>query len=117
VARLLSLLMMLTLVLTNSAATAAALCQHEDAEAHASARQSDDAHIAAEAIIEEAAAAAESKEGAVADAGGFQLGGYLLPSDLLLPTPASLASAHQRSADADKRPSRAVSPLLEPPLA
>ena len=109
--------MMLALVLTNSAATAAAVCQHNSAEAHASARQSSETGIAAEAIIEETAAAAASKDGALADAAGLQLGGYVLPSDPVLPTPASLASAHQRSPDSAKAPSRAVSPLLEPPLA
>lgn len=117
VARLLSLLMMLGLVLTDSAGTAAALCQHESAEAHATALQSTQADIAAEAVVEEAAAAAASKEGALADAGGLQLGGYVLPSDPALPTPASLAAVHGRAADAAKRASRAVSPLLEPPLA
>lgn len=109
--------MMLTLVLTNSAALAAAVCQHESAGAHASALESTQADIAAEAIAEEAAAAAAGKEGALADAGGLQLGGYVVPSDPFLPTPASPAIVHGRALDAAKRPSLAVSPLLEPPLA
>jgi hypothetical protein len=100
--------MMLTLVLTNSAATAAALCQHDSVDAHVSARQSSQADVAAGAIIEEAAAAAANKDGASADTGALQSSLYVLPSDPVVPAPALLALEHRRPADATQRAGRAA---------
>ncbi len=116
-ARLLTLLMMFALVLTNSAAQAAAVCQHRDAATHAAARDSGDAGVAVGAMIEEAAAAEAEQAGILADAASAQLSGFVLPSDVSLSAPIMGARLQACVCDVDGRPGLAVDPLLEPPLA
>jgi hypothetical protein len=116
VARLLSLLMMLALVMTSGAAVPMAMCQHVDAGAHALALQSSESEVASVALAEESAAAAASKS-ALADAAAVQLAGFLLPADIELPAPPSLSALSRPAVHPAKLASRAISPLLEPPLA
>jgi hypothetical protein len=116
-ARLLSLLMMLALVLTGGAAVPMAMCKHIDAEAHASALESSDAGIASAAVAEETAAVSASKKSALADAVSIQLAGYLLPAEIDVPPPSALSAVFGFTMDPAKLAGRAISPLLEPPLA
>ena len=115
-ARLLTLLMMITLVVANGSAAAGAICRHRDAQAHAIARQSHDAKIAATALTEEAAAALHAKKGALGGA-AVSLPAYIVPS--AAPTPAPNAAEPMRSARTEpvRLPDRAIPPLLEPPAA
>jgi hypothetical protein len=116
-ARLISLLMMLALVLTNGASVAAAVCQHADGRAHAAAIASADEEAAAEARGEEAAAKAAMRKGTLADAAAVQLAGFMLPPQVSLRAPErSEALAHTR-ADRRAPANRAIRPLLEPPSA
>lgn len=115
-ARLISLLIMLALALTNSSAVAAAMCQHVDAKAHAFALQSPNRDVAGAAINEEAAAAA-NKKGTLADAAAVQLAGFLLPSSPSIGAPRSIEPMSRAATHPARLASRTVSPLLEPPLA
>lgn len=115
--RLLSLLAMFALVLTNGTAIATAMCGHTDAQAHAAALQSTDARVASAAMTEDAASSTASKQATPADGAAVQLAGFLLPSNPVLPTPGSSGALDRRPADAAKLASRAISPLLQPPLA
>jgi hypothetical protein len=116
-ARLVSLLVMLALLLTSGAAVATQTCQHVDAHAHAAARQSADAFVAAAAIAEESAAAVAGEKAVVADAAAVQLAAFLMPLEPLLPGPRKSGPLPMRAADAAKLASIAVGPLLDPPLA
>ena len=115
VAKLVSLLMALALVMTNSVAIAAAKCRHLDNEAHISARQSADGGIAAEAIAEETAAIAASNKGALADAASVQLAGAVMPSVPTLPSPSTSAGPSEPEPPATKLSGITIMPLLEPP--
>lgn len=117
VKRMLTLLMMATLVLVNGTALAAAMCVHQDAAAHAAALHAEDAGEAASAHMEDAAGSAASKRGTLADAGSLMLPAFVLPplsSDLLAPVREALPSADR---DDIFRPGGNVAPLLEPPAA
>lgn len=117
VKRVLTLLMMATLVLVNGTALAAAMCVHQDAAAHASALHADDEGEAAVAHLEDAAGSAASKRGTLADAGSLMLPAFVLPpasNELRAPVRVELPSA---GADDVPRVSRTVAPLLEPPAA
>jgi hypothetical protein len=116
VPRLFALLLMLALVLTNGAAATSALCQHVDAGAHAVARASPVEEIAAEARGEEMAAA-KAQEGTLTDAAGLQLAGFTMPTALVLDAPIASDLISDRLRDDPARYGRAISPLLDPPLA
>ncbi|CAA9532742.1 MAG: hypothetical protein AVDCRST_MAG23-1180 [uncultured Sphingosinicella sp.] len=117
VAKLISLLIMLALAVTNSSAVAAAACQHVDAQAHAVALQSSDPDVAATAADEEAAAAEANNKSTLAKAGAVQLAGFLLPSAPAISAPRSVEALSRAPIRPEPLPSRTVSPLLEPPLA
>ncbi len=117
VARLLSLLMMLALALTNSSTVAAVLCQHADARAHAYALQSTDADTVAAALDEEAAVAAAGKKATLADAGTVHLAGFPMPVGPALTPPQRLDRADTPPDDPQRLATRSISPLLQPPLA
>ncbi|HTU13059.1 MAG TPA: hypothetical protein VMG08_19375 [Allosphingosinicella sp.] len=115
--RLLALLLICALSVSNAAGLAAATCRHDNADAHALALQSADAAIAAEAAKEDIAALATEKDGALADTAGASLSSFIVPAGdlaysiqtrdspgLFLATPASLSG-------------RSLRPLLDPPLA
>ena len=115
-ARLLTLLMMLTLVVANGSAAADAMCRHRDAREHAIARQSQDAKVAAVALSEEAAAAVGSKSGTLGGSASVSLPAYMLPSPALTPAPLAaepLPSPQRRAASLS---GRSIRPLLEPPV-
>lgn len=115
--RLLSLLLMFALVLTNGAAVASAMCQHVDAQAHARAKQSSYEAVAAVALSEEAAAVSTRMKVSLADAASVQLAGFIVPAEPFLPQPYSLEPARELAAEPLALPTLAVRPLLEPPLA
>lgn len=116
-ARLVSLLIMFALAVTNGPAIAMAMCQHEDARAHAAARHNPDAGVSAAARTEEAAAREAAKRGSLGDAATTLLAGYILPSDSPPLLPRSVEPTGGHSTHAPGLPSRSVPPLLEPPLA
>jgi hypothetical protein len=115
-ARLLTFLMILALVMTQGTAMAAALCRHQNAQEHVLARQSKDAETAAVSIREDAASAAAAKKASQsADAGSWPA--ELLPAELqAVPAPA-LERLRLRPAEQAALPSATVLPLLKPPSA
>jgi hypothetical protein len=116
-ARLLTLLMMITLVVANGSAAAGAICKHRDARAHAIARQSSDAKVAAAALTEEADAAAVSKKGALGSNVSVSLPAYILPGAALTPAPSAVEPARRPQLETTPLSSRSIRPLLEPPVA
>jgi hypothetical protein len=115
--RLLSLLMVFTLVIGNGTAVAGAICRHESLATHSAARESDDARISGVAFSEDAANLVASKKGALADAGAVAWVADLSPGPRL-----TLPFATNRPLDPDMlavRPlvGRSPAPLLEPPAA
>ncbi len=116
-ARLLSLLLVFALVLTNGAVVPAALCQHADAQAHAAALQSSDVGAASAALAEETAAVESSKKNSLAQAAAVQLAGFMLPADPALPLPAGHESSATHATEPIALSSLTINPLLEPPLA
>jgi hypothetical protein len=116
-ARLVTLLMMIALVVANGSAAAEAMCRHRDARAHAIARQSQDAKVAAVALTEEAAAAVASKKGALGSNASVSLPAYILPCAALTAAPHAVESMPRPQVDPTPLPSRSIRPLLEPPVA
>ena len=114
--RLLALLLLFSLAVTNSAAIASVVCSHADAQAHAAARGSEDVAIAQAALSEETSAKSISKKGSLADAAAVSLAAYALPPEtfqlsahrpqMLRGVPAESAILHGRT----------LAPLAEPPL-
>ena len=101
--RLVTLLMMFTLVVANGSAAAGAMCQHRDARAHAMARQSQDAKVAAVALTEEAAAAAASKKGALGSSASVSLPAFILPSAALTPAPHAVEPMRRPQLESDRK--------------
>jgi hypothetical protein len=116
-ARLITLLMMITLVVANGSAAAGAVCRHRDARAHAIARQSQDAKVAAVALTEEAAADVASKKGALGSNASPSLPAYILPCAALAPAPHAVEPMPRPQLESTPLPSRSIRPLLEPPVA
>ena len=114
-ARLLSLLLIFVLVGLNGAGLATAICQHEDARAHTLARHSPDVGVAAAALAEEAASAAQ-EDGALAAAAAVQLAGFLLPSVSDVEFGRLLEPIGYQTPALPVLGSRAITPLLGPPL-
>lgn len=115
--RLLILLFMLAVGLTNAAAAPLALCQHSSAASHVAALESTDASTAAAAHSEEAAAAAAEKQGSLADVAASALSGVLLPGGMILPSISEATALPWRPAESGQLTGRTVAPLLDPPLA
>ena len=115
--RLVTFLMMISLVVANGSAAAGAMCQHRDARAHAMARQSQDAKVAAVALTEEAAAAVDSKKGALESNASLSLPAFVLPGATLTPAPRAIEPMGRPQVDAKPLSSRSIRPLLEPPVA
>ena len=117
VQRLFSFLMILMMSVVSATSVAAAMCAHQSADHHVAALLSADADIAAGAHLEEAAGAAVSKKGAMADAGAFSISAFLLP-DLLATSHLKVSQlALPRARNAAKVPRASGPPLLEPPAA
>jgi hypothetical protein len=117
VRRLLSLLMIVTLVVGYGSSVSAAICQHRDFRAHAAARASHDGRIASAALGEEAAASVDSKKGAPSDSrsvsGPIDM---VAPPDLALPRP-MIEGIRRHVTDDPALAGTSVRPLLPPPLA
>jgi hypothetical protein len=116
-ARLMKLLMIVTLVVANGSAAAGAICHHRDAREHASARLSQNAKVAAAALTEEAAAAAASKNGDVGGSSSLSLPAHILPRASFAPVPDSVEPMHKWHMDSAPLANRSIRPLLEPPVA
>lgn len=116
-ARFLTLLMIVTLMVANGSAVAGAICRHQDAREHAIARWSQDAQVRTGALMEDAAAAAASKKGALGSVASLALPAYVLPPATLPAVPPAAKPMHQPDAESAPLPSRSIRPLLEPPVA
>lgn len=116
-ARFMTLLMIITLVVANGSAAAGAICRHRDAREHAVARQSENANVAKVALTEEAAAAAVSKKGALGSSVSVSLPAYILPGAPLPPAPLAVVPAAGLQAQSAPLSGRSIRPLLEPPVA
>ena len=116
-ARLMTLLMMITLVVANGSAAAGAVCRHQDARAHAIARASQDAKVSAAALTEETAADVGSKKGAVGGTAALSLPAYILPRATLTPAPRASEPIARAEGESPPLTSRSIRPLLEPPVA
>lgn len=116
-ARLLTLLMMITLVVANGSAAAGAVCRHRDAREHAIARQSQDATVRAVALTEDAAAAVASKKGALGSVSSLSLPAYILPPTALSSVPHAAEPMLGSERESAPLTSRSIRPLLEPPVA
>jgi hypothetical protein len=115
--RLISWLMIFTLVIGSGSMAAAATCQHKNILDHVAARQSHDQRIAAQALTEETAADAKAKKGATSASPTLQLPAMLVPYNALHFLPAS-SDVIGRSFGNDRAlPGTAPPPLLRPPLA
>jgi hypothetical protein len=115
--RLLTLLIMFALAVTNSAAVASVMCQHEDLRAHVLARESHDAAVSQAALTEETADKGTAKKRSFADAAGASLSGFALPPEAIS-VPLRLREPQDRNAtDAASLANRSLRPMLEPPLA
>jgi hypothetical protein len=115
--RLVTFLMMIALVVANGSAAAGAVCRHRDARAHAVARQSQDAKVAAVALTEEAAADVASKKGALGSNASVSLPSCILPCAALAPAPHAAEPMRRLQLESTPLPSRSIRPLLEPPVA
>jgi hypothetical protein len=115
--RLVTFLMMITLVVANGSAAAGAVCRHRDARAHAIARQSQDAKVAAVALTEEAAADVASKNGALGSSASLSLPACVLPCAALTLAPPAVEPMRRLQLESTPLPSRSIRPLLEPPVA
>lgn len=114
--RLLTLLMIFALAVTNGAAVTAAMCQHGNSLAHAAALESGKRTVSQEAVGEEAAAKAISKKASFTDAAA-SVTGYILPANPLAFPMRVLDRPTKPVVDAAGLASRSLRPLLEPPLA
>ena len=115
--RLLSLLLVFTLVIANGPAVAGAFCRHESLAEHVAARASNDSRVSGVAFSEEAADSVASKKGALASAGAISWVADLsrgpqltLPFSFIRPIDPEAAAV---------RPlvGRSLTPLLQPPSA
>jgi hypothetical protein len=117
VRHILALLMMITLTVVSGASTAAALCSHQNAQAHAAALEHADAHVAAAARLEDSAAANSAKRALMVDAGAFSLPAFILPPGMASPRPAAAEPFRPRPPDAAKLARGSFPPPLRPPSA
>ena len=116
-ARFLTLMMIIALVVANGTAAAGAVCRHRDAREHAIARQSQDAKVMAVALAEEAAAALASKKGAFGSAASLSLPAYVLPAAAPSPVPHAVEPMREPELEPAPLPGRSIPQLLEPPVA
>ena len=115
-ARLLPLLLLLVFVAANGFAAPFALCRHADVAAHTAARASEQLTVSLAAHGEEAAESAGEKQGTLADAAASALAGVLLPDEPALSAVSAGGALRTRMTGAEALSSRAIGPLLEPPL-
>lgn len=115
--RLLTLLLVFTMVFANGSAFAGAVCRHQSLAEHVAARTSDDVQIAGAALNEEAAASLASKKAALADASAFVWVGHLARGPELA-VPFDVASSIDPfMSQVTPLLGRSLQPLLQPPSA
>ena len=110
-------MLLLIFVAANGFAAPLALCRHADVSAHAAALASEQFAVSLAAHGEEAAEAAGDKQGTLADAAAGALAGVLLPDGPELSGISAGRAPRTRMIEAEALSSRAIGPLLEPPLA
>jgi hypothetical protein len=109
--------MVITLTVVSGGSTAAALCSHQNAQAHAAALHDSDEHVAATARAEDSAAANAAKRALLVDTGAFSLPAFILPAPLAAPVFASAEPLRPRPLDAAKHARTSIPPPLKPPSA
>ena len=115
--RFLAILMIVVLVFAHGSSVAASVCHHQDAHAHAIARESRDPSVAAVPLAEEAAAAVESKKASQSAGTGMHWPVEMLPAVLPVVPYRVAEPVRLRPADQAALASTSVRPLLEPPSA
>jgi hypothetical protein len=116
-ARLLTILMIVALVIAHGSSVAAAVCHHQDAHEHALARQSRDPKVAAVSLAEDAAGAVDSKKASQSASNSIQWPTDLLPVTLPAFLSRPVEPIRLRPADQAALASASIRPLLEPPSA
>lgn len=116
-ARLLTFLMILALVVTQGSAIAAAACRHQNVQEHVLARQSPDLKIAAVSLREDAAADAAAKKASSRGDSSANWPAELLPAGIATSEPARAERLRLRPREHSALASTLVAPLLEPPSA
>lgn len=116
-ARLLTLMMIVILVIAHGSSVAAAICRHQSGGEHIAALQSQDTKISAVAIGEEAAGSVVSKKGAPVDGGSVSWPSDMLPAPKLTVPFRATEPLEREPTDARKLVGASVRPLLEPPAA
>jgi len=115
--RLLTLLMVFTLVIANGSAVAGAFCRHGSFADHDAARTSSDVRVSGAALNEETADSVASKRGALASAAAIAWVADLSPGPRLT-LPFEVAhSVDPETAPARPLVGRSPTPLLQPPSA
>jgi hypothetical protein len=117
VIRLLTILMIVTLVIGHGLSYAAAICHHQDAKEHALARHSDDSRTAMVAMAEDAAHSEASKAGTPFNGGMAAWAADMLPTGSLTEPLRIIEPIRRPIADAAILAGKSVLPLLEPPAA
>lgn len=115
--RLLTLLLVFTLVIANGPAVASAICSHGSLAEHNAARDSGDSRISAVAVGEEAADSVASKKGTSASAGAIAWVADLSPVPQLKIPFGVTGSVDPEMAPARLLVGRSLTPLLQPPSA
>lgn len=114
VLRFFTLLFAFALMLTNGAAVAIAMCQHESTQAHAAALQSQDTQESSAALAEDMAERSASQEGTGADLSPMVVA--LIPDAAALPHKIQLSARAGTPEDQTAPPNRSIMPRLRPPL-
>ena len=112
-----ALLLAFALMFNNGTTVALAMCQHETVQAHADARSSADAKIAAGAAAEEAAERSISHSKAVSDGSPASVVAFVMASDVPALGPPQARSVGVEPFDEPVPEGSTVPPLLRPPLA
>src|SRR5690349_18699099 len=109
-ARFLTLLMIVVLMVANGSAVAGAICRHQDAREHAIARWSQDPRVVADALMEDAAAAVASRKGSPASVASLSLPAFILPSATLSTVPHAVEPMRGAERVSAPLPSRSIRP-------
>lgn len=115
--RLLSLLLVFTLVVANGPAFAGAICRHGNLAEHVAARISNDSRVSGVALSEEAADSVASKKGALASAGAIAWVADLSREPQLAIPLSFISPVDPEMAPVRPLVGRSLTPLLQPPSA
>ena len=114
--RLIALFLAFALMFNNGTTVALAMCQHADAQAHASALASGDQQVVSDAIAEESAGRSLIHSKAFSDGSTASVVAFVLPGDILALTSPQIGSAGTPLTDERVPPSSSIRPPLRPPL-